>query len=245
MCTGFVSSFGMFRLEALQRTFYAASDDDSRFALKGVLFSFKANKLTVVATDGRRLAMAIIEVEFPVSYETEFIVPIKAVNELMRLLGDDGELKLYIAEGQNAVDLEGVMLVSKLIAASFPNYHQVIPTQASSSIQLKRETFQAAVLRASLLANAKSRSVKLMFSRVNVDIVAVTPDVGEARESVTLKYEGAKRTVAFNPDYLVAPLKSLSPDDVLLDLTEDTSPGVIRTNNTFLYVLMPLRVDRD
>jgi DNA polymerase-3 subunit beta len=231
--------------EALQRTFYAASDDDTRYALKGVFFAFKANKLTLVATDGRRLALATIEVEFPVSYETEVIVPTKAVNELMRLLGDDGELKLHIADGQIAVELEGVLLVSKLIAASFPNYRQVIPAQASSSVQLDRETFLAAVRRASLLADAKSRSVKLVFSQGNVDIVAVTPDVGEARESVALKYEGANRTVAFNPDYLVAPLKSLSPDDVSLDLTEDTSPGVIRTDHTFLYVLMPLRVDRE
>jgi DNA polymerase III subunit beta len=82
-----------------------------------------------------------------------------------------------------------------------------------------------------------------VFSGGNVEIVAVTPDVGEARENVALKYNGADRTVAFNPDYLVAPLKSLSPDAVSLDLMEDTSPGVIRADGTFLYVLMPLRVE--
>jgi DNA polymerase-3 subunit beta len=220
--------------EALQRTCYAASDDDSRYALKGVFFSFKANKLTLVATDGRRLALAVIEVEFPVSAETEFIVPSKTVNELLKVLGDEGELTLHIADGQIAVELEGVLLVSKLIAASFPNYQQ-----------LDRETFLAAVRRASLLSDTKSRSVKLVFSPGNVEIVAVTPDVGEARESVALKYTGDKRAIAFNPDYLAAPLKYLSPDNVSLDLLEDTSPGVIRADGTFLYVLMPLRVDKE
>jgi DNA polymerase III subunit beta len=231
--------------EALQRTCYAASEDDSRCALKGAFFSFKANKLRVVATDGRRLALAEFEVEFPVSSETEFIVPTKALNEIMRLLEADGELTLHVCESQIAVELEGVLLVSKLIAASFPNYQQVIPTQPGSRVELDRETFLAAVRRASLLADAKSRSIKLVFSPGNVEIVAVTPDVGEARESVTLKYQGGKRTVAFNPDYLVAPLKSLSPDDVSLDLMEDTSPGVIRADGTFLYVLMPLRVENE
>jgi DNA polymerase III subunit beta len=229
--------------EALQRTCYAASEDDSRYALKGALFAFKANKLRVVATDGRRLALAEIEVEFPVSAETEFIVPTKAVYELTRLLGDEGEVTLHAGEGQIAVELEGVLLVSKLIAASFPNYHQVIPTQPGSRVHLDRESFLAALRRASLLADAKSRSIKLVFSGGNVEIVAVTPDVGEARENVALKYNGADRTVAFNPDYLVAPLKSLSPDAVSLDLMEDTSPGVIRADGTFLYVLMPLRVE--
>jgi DNA polymerase-3 subunit beta len=118
--------------EALRRTCYAASDDDSRYALKGVFFSFKANKFRLVATDGRRLALAEIEVEFPVSCETEFIVPSKAVNELVKMLGEEGELALYVGEGQIAVELEGVLLVSKLIAASFPNYQQVIPSQSGS-----------------------------------------------------------------------------------------------------------------
>jgi DNA polymerase III subunit beta len=231
--------------EALQRTCYAASDDDSRYALKGVFFSFKANKLTLVATDGRRLALAVIEVEFPVSAETEFIVPSKTVNELLKVLGDEGELKLRIADGQIAVELEGVLLVSKLIAASFPNYQQVIPRQTGSSVQLDREAFLAAVRRAALLSDTKSRSVKLVFSPGNVEIVAVTPDVGEARESVALKYTGDRRAIAFNPDYLAAPLKYLSPDNVSLDLLEDTSPGVIRADGTFLYVLMPLRVDKE
>jgi DNA polymerase-3 subunit beta len=199
---------GLASERALQRTCYAASDDDSRYALKGVFFSFKPSKLRFVATDERRLALAEIDAEFPVSSEAEFIVPTKAVNELMRMLGEEGELKLYVGEGQIAVELEGVLLVSKLIAASFPNYQQVIPTQPGSRVQLDRETFLAAVRRASLLADSKSRSIKLVFSPGNVEIVAITPDVGEARESVALKYQGDKRTVAFNPDYLVAPLKA-------------------------------------
>src|SRR5438045_6911400 len=162
--------------EGLRKTSYAISTDETRYVLNGVLFSFKENKLTLVATDGRRLAMADIELEFPRSHEADIIVPTKAVTELQRLL-TDGEVKVSVGTGQIAFDLNNTLLVSKLIEGNYPNYKQVIPTEAKERVTLERETFLNSLRRVSLLASDKSNSIKLNFSKNNIEITANTPEV--------------------------------------------------------------------
>src|SRR4029077_4437198 len=124
-----------------------------------ILFSFKDNKLTLVATDGRRLALVDLEVEFPSSQETEIIVSTKAVTEIERLLREEGEVKLSIGENQIAFELNRTLLVSKLIEGSYPNYRQVIPADAKERIRLERETFLTAVPRVWVLAGEKTGKI--------------------------------------------------------------------------------------
>src|SRR5256714_12521584 len=138
--------------DGLRKTSYAISTDETRYVLNGVLFSFKENKLTLVATDGRRLAMADIELEFPKSQEVEVIVPTKAVTELQRLLGDEGEVRLSVGENQIAFDVDGTFLVSKLIEGNYPNYRQVIPSEAKERVTLERETFLNSLRRCCVVA---------------------------------------------------------------------------------------------
>ena len=151
--------------DGLRKTSYAISTDETRYVLNGVLFSFKDNKLTLVATDGRRLAMVEIELEFPRSHEADLIIPTKAVTELQRLLTDDGEIKVSMGSGQIAFDLNKTLLVSKLIEGNYPNYRQVIPSEAKERIKLERETFLNSLRRVSLLASDKSHSIKLNFQQ--------------------------------------------------------------------------------
>src|ERR1700741_2571711 len=199
--------------DALRKTSYAISTDETRYVLNGILFSFKENKLTAVATDGRRLAMVDIELEFPRSHEADFIVPTKAVTELQRLLTDDGEIKVSMGSGQIAFDLNKTLLVSKLIEGNYPNYRQVIPSEAKERIKLERETFLNSLRRVSLLASDKSHSVKLNFGKNNIDITATTPEVGEAKESLAVAYKGRDFSIAFNPEFLMAPLRALTEDE--------------------------------
>ncbi|PYL35846.1 MAG: DNA polymerase III subunit beta, partial [Verrucomicrobia bacterium] len=145
--------------DGLRKTSYAISTDETRYVLNGVLFSFKDNKLTLVATDGRRLAMGEIELEFPRSHEADLIIPTKAVTELQRLLADDGEIKVSMGSGQIAFDLNKTLLVSKLIEGNYPNYRQVIPSEAKERIKLERETFLNSLRRVSLLASDKTHSI--------------------------------------------------------------------------------------
>jgi len=228
--------------DGLKKTSYAISTDETRYVLNGTLFSFKENKLTLVATDGRRLALVDLELEFPRSQELDIIVPTKAVTELQRLLREEGDAKITIGENQIAFELNRTLLVSKLIEGNYPNFRQVIPPEAKERITLERETFLTAVRRVSLLASEKSNSVKLIFSKSNIDIVANTPDVGEAKESLPIMYKGRDFSIAFNPEFLMAPLRNLSTDEVYLDLIDEMSPGVIKIAGPFLYVLMPMRL---
>src|SRR5207245_204380 len=225
--------------DGLRKTSYAISTDETRYVLNGVLFSFKDNKLTLVATDGRRLAMAEIELEFPRSHETDIIIPTKAVTELQRLLTDDGEVKVNMGSGQIAFDLNKTLLVSKLIEGNYPNYRQVIPAEAKERIKLERETFLNSLRRVSLLASDKSNSIKLKFSKNNIDITANTPEVGEAKESLPVQYKGRDFSIAFNPEFLMAPLRALAEDEVFLDLIDEMSPGVLH-----FYASAPRQPDR-
>jgi DNA polymerase-3 subunit beta len=228
--------------DALKKTSYAISTDETRYVLNGILFSFREGKLTMVATDGRRLALVDLEVEFPRSDEVDIIVPTKCVTEISRLVGGDGEVRMSVSENQAAFEIGSTLLVSKLVEGNYPNYRQVIPAEPKERITLERQLFLEAVHRVSLLASEKSNSVKLVFSKNNIEIVANTPDIGEARESIPVTYKGKEFSIAFNPEFLMAPLRNLPNEEVYLNLIDEMSPGVIKIQTPFLYVLMPMRI---
>ena len=172
----------------------------------------------------------------------DIIIPAKAVTEISRLLTDDGDAKLTVGANQVSFEANNTLLVSKLIEGNYPNYRQVIPGEARERVTLEREQFLNAVHRVSLLSSDKSNSVKLVFTKNNIDIIANTPEVGEARESLAVTYKGRDFSVAFNPEFLMAPLRNLPNDEVFLDLIDEMSPGVIKVQSPFLYVLMPMRI---
>jgi DNA polymerase III subunit beta len=229
--------------DCLRRTSYAISTDETRYVLNGILFSFKENTLTMVATDGRRLAMVKNEMEFPESQACEFIVPTKAVNELSRLLSEGGQVVIKVTGSQAGFDMGRSLLVTKLIDGNFPNYRQVIPGEPKERIKLERESLLKTVARVSLLASDKSNTIKLTFEPGSLEILASSPDIGEARETVAIDYKGPKITVAFNPEFLMAPLRNLGSDELSINLIDEVSPGVLKANGGFLYVIMPMRVN--
>lgn len=233
---------GLFR-DMLRKTSYAASTDETRYVLNGVLLSFRGGKLTVVATDGRRLALAENEVEYPDESETDLILPSKAVQELLHVLRDQGEMKIHVKENQVVFEFGDVMIASKLIDGTYPNYRQVIPTQCEQRIAVERETLQTALRRASIVATDKTSGTKLTFSENKLTVVTTSPEIGEARETVAVKYSGKPLTVAFNADFMLDPLRNLTCDEVYIELTDELSPGVIKCDVPFLYVLMPMRLN--
>ena len=228
--------------DGLRKTSYAISTDETRYVLNGIYTSFREGKLTLVATDGRRLAMVENDLEFPASHETDIIIPTKAVQELQRLLGESGEALVRLSESQISFSIGDSLLVSKLIEGNYPNYRQVIPGDSTERVELGREALLETVRRVSLLSSDKSNSVKLVFGENRIEITANSPDVGEARESMDVSYTGKPMQIAFNPDFLKAPLQNLDTASVYLDLIDEMSPGVIRIDGSFLYVLMPMRV---
>ena len=226
----------------LKKTAFAISTDETRYVLNGILFTFKENKLSLVATDGRRLALCEIETEFPASHETDVIIPSKAVQEIQRLLGDSGEVEVKLSDSQISFTVGDTFLASKLIEGNYPNYRQVIPGDSNERVVIAREHLLETVRRVSLLSSDKSNSVKLIFTENQIEVTANSPDVGEAQETLEVGYTGPDMQIAFNPEFLQAPLRALDTDNVYLDLIDEMSPGVLRIDGSFLYVLMPMRV---
>ena len=231
----------------LKKTSFAVSTDESRYVLNGIFISLKEGKMTLVATDGRRLALVDEEVDISEKSSGEFIVPAKAVNELNRLLQDKGDVEIKFGENQASFSLKddkgfSVLLVTKLIEGNYPNYRQVIPGEAKERIPLVREEFLQALRRAEIMTSEKANSVKLTFGKNNLAITANSPEVGEARETLAVNYKGKEMAIAFNPRYLIDALSALSEDEVFFELIDELSPGVLKINGPFLYVVMPMRL---
>lgn len=231
----------------LRKTSFAMSTDESRYVLNGIFLSLKDHKLTMVATDGRRLALVEEEVEVAEKSQGEFIIPAKAVNELNRLLQDKGNVEIKFGENQAAFTLKDekgftILAATKLIEGNYPNYRQVIPGEAKERISLVREEFLHALKRAEIMTSDKANSVKLTFGKNNLAITANSPEVGEARESLAVNYKGKEFAVAFNPKYMIDPLNALSDDEIFLELIDELSPGVVKIKAPFLYVVMPMRL---
>jgi DNA polymerase-3 subunit beta len=232
----------------LRRTAFAVSTDETRYVLNGIFCSLKEHKVTLVATDGRRLALTDEEVDITSESQAEIIVPTKAISELGRLLQEKGEVKITITDNQVAFSLKNesglnVLVISKLVDGTYPNYRQVIPAESKERIALVREELLQALRRAEIMTSDKSNSVKLAFSKNSLAITANTPEVGEARESLAINYKGKDFGIAFNPSFLLDALKALDTDEVFLELTDELSPGVLKINGPFLYVIMPMRMN--
>ena len=231
----------------LKKTSFAISTDESRYVLNGIFMSLKEHKLTMVATDGRRLALVDEDVDISENSQGEFIIPAKAVNELSRLLQDKGEAEVKFSDNQAAFTLMddkgfNILLITKLIEGNYPNYRQVIPAETKERISLSREEFMHALRRAEIMTSEKQNSVKLAFTKNNLSITANSPEVGEARESMAINYKGKEMAIAFNPGYVIEPLTALTVDEVFLELIDELSPGVLKINGPFLYVVMPMRL---
>ena len=229
--------------EMLRKTSYAVSQDETRKTLKGVLMSFKDGKLTMVATDGRRLALVEHEIEFPAAAEKDIILPSKVVSELQRSLSGDGEVKITIEKTRVAFNLGETQIYSKLLDEIYPNYRQVIPQSCSQKIEVDRKLLLDAIDRASVMMMEESSSTRLTFDSNQLLVSSVAADIGEAKDIVPIKYSGEKIEIVFNPSYVKDPLKAIDEDEITIELNNGSSPAIIRCSVPFLYVMMPLRVN--
>ena len=236
----------------LKSVAYAQSTDETRYILNGVYFNFKEGKLSLVATDGRRLALVSKEMEVPAASAGAIILPAKTVGELTRLLDKGAKVKINFndrrAAFQIATDkdtsglIDHVYLYSKVVEGNYPNYQQVIPKETHQRIKLERELFLQCVHRAALVCSEKANSVKIKLSSNLLELTAQSPDFGEAHESMAIGYSGPDLQVAFNPTFIMDPLKALSKDEVFFELKDEVSPGVFKTLESFVCVIMPVRL---
>jgi DNA polymerase-3 subunit beta len=231
-----VDTFGA----ALRQVARAASSDESRPLLTGVLMAAEDDGLRLVATDSYRLAVRDLPGTTVLEAGRKVLVPSRALNELARLVSSAEEITLLLG-GREATFLVGsAQLSTRLIEGEFPNYRQLIPQHYPNRLTVERQALYDAIGRVKLLAR-DSTPIRLAMSADGLELTATTQDIGQATESLDAKYEGA---VAFNPEYLSAGVDAVTSEEVVLETLDALKPAVLRAAdaNDFLYLLMPVRV---
>jgi DNA polymerase-3 subunit beta len=230
-------------LGALRQVVPAASSDDARPILTGVLVSAEDDGLRLVATDSYRLAVRDLPGQALLSEGQSVLVPSRALNDLTKILGDADELTLRLGERDASFEAGNVRLTTVLIEGDFPPYKGLIPKGHPNRLIVGREALLEGVRRVKLLAR-EATPVRLSMSAEGLELVAVTQDVGQAHESLDAKFEGSELVAAFNPDYLLQGVEVMSGDEVVIETVDALKPATVRSpdHTEFLYLLMPVRV---
>ena len=230
--------------EALRQVVRAASSDDARPILTGVLMTAEESSLRLVATDSYRLAVRDLAGNTVLREGQKVLVPSKALAELQRLLTGAGQVTLHLGEHDAGFQVGDVRLTTRLIEGEFPNYRQLIPANHPNRLVVGKEPLLDAVRRVKLLVRDATTPVRIALRPDGIELTVITQEVGQATEDIDAKYEGTEITVAFNPAYLIDGVEAINGDEILLETIDALRPAVIRPTegNEYLYLLMPVRV---
>ena len=240
--------------EALRQVVRAASSDDARPVLTGVLMAAEDPGLRLVATDSYRLAVRDLPGASVLREGQKVLIPSRALTELQRLAGstpekgDDkkapAEVTLRLGEHDASFEVGDVRLTTRLIEGEFPNYRQLIPASYPNRLIVGREALLDALRRVRLLVRDQTTPARIALKADGIQLTVVSSEIGQATEDVDAKYEGAEMTVAFNPGYLIDGVEAITGDEVLLETLDALKPATLRSTEggEYLYLLMPVRV---
>ncbi|MDO8461658.1 MAG: DNA polymerase III subunit beta [Deltaproteobacteria bacterium] len=235
--------------EMIEKTLYAVSTNETRLALNGIYLERvqegAGSVLRMVATDGHRLSYVDREIKGEVKVDKGLILPRKGIVELKKLLeGGEGDLELGLEEKQIVAHRGDVSLFLRLVEGEFPDYKQVVPKKLERILTTSRESLVGALKRTALVSLDKSRGVSFSFSPGNLELSSSHPDFGEAREELPVEYRGESFRVGFNARYFLDVLSVLQDEKVVLELKDEVSPCVIRSefDRGFLSLIMPMRL---
>ena len=237
-------------LPAIEQTVVAASSDDGRPVLTGVLTQLDGENLTLAATDGHRLAVKVIkatsEGEVGEDGANSVIIPARALTELSRVLKGDGTVEMWLGRSRNHVffTVPGVEVMSRLIEGTYPNYSQVIPEQSNTTITVSTRDLHERTKGVSIFARDSANVVRIKTEAGEIAISANTSEVGSSEASVSAEIEGADIQIAFNSRYLLDVLALIGSDKVAMGFNGPLSPGVVKPagRDDYTYVIMPVRV---
>jgi len=237
--------------EMVAKTQFAITGEDTRYFLNGALFVLKADGMSLVATDGHRLALVSVTRNGGPGKadgdESKAILPKKTLGELGRLLSEgDGNIGYERGENHLFFQVGDRMLISRMIDGQFPAYERVIPKGNDKHIEFERDRLTNAVKRVALLSNERSRAVKIQIEKGKVDVTSSSPDLGEAQETLPVDYSGSSMQICFNAQYVLDFLAAVSTDVVSLELKDEVSQAVMKPVGAegydYTYVIMPMRV---
>ncbi len=229
--------------EALRQVVRAASTDDARAVLTGVLLAAEDDGLRMVATDSYRLAVRDLPESSVLGSGQKVIIPGRALGELSRVIGDVEDLTVRLGDREATFESGTTRVSTRLIEGDFPNYRNLLPSSYPNLLTVGKASILEAIRRVKILAQ-DSTPVRLTLGGSTVQLTAITQDVGNATEEIDAVYEGTEMTVAFNPDYLSSGIEAIDSDDVTLATMDPLKPAVLRGvgHDEYLYLLMPVRV---
>jgi DNA polymerase-3 subunit beta len=230
----------------IAQTRFAITSEDTRYFLNGAQLVLQTDSMSLVATDGHRLAFVRVHEAPGASTKTEVLLPRKTLNEIARLI--EGEEQVAFSQGENHLFFRAGsrLLISRKIDANFPAYERVIPKNNDKSIEFDRDRLSAAVRRVRLLSNERSKAVKFVMGQDQVEITSSTPEVGEAHEVLPVEYRGSAMQICFNADYVDNFLAVVETEQVQLEFRDEMSQAVMKPVGAegyeYTYVIMPMRV---
>lgn len=225
----------------IERTVFSVAKENTRYAINGVLWEKEAKKLSLVATDGRRLAWSSGSATKTVGDEGRAIVPVKTVSVLQRILGNsEGPVAVRLTENQFVARAGEYVVGSALVEGHFPQYREVVPKDCDKKIEVNTEEFLSAVRRAALLTNEHSKGVRVRVAEGQLVLSSRAPEQGEATISMPIEYDGPALEIGFSPVFLSEALRVAGSPTVQLELKDADRPGLLRVGQGFLYVIMPV-----
>jgi DNA polymerase III subunit beta len=238
--------------EMVAKTQFAITGEDTRYFLNGALFVLRSDSMSLVATDGHRLALVTVardgkDEALKAGEEVKVILPKKTLLELGKLL-TEGEGDIQYERGENHLFFEvgGRVLISRMIDGQFPAYERVIPKGNDKDIEFERERLTNAVKRVALLSNERSRAVKFEIDKGKVEVTSSSSEFGEAREQLPVEYSGGAMSISFNAQYVLDFLNVVQTDIVSLSLKDEVSQAVMKPIGAqgydYTYVIMPMRI---
>jgi DNA polymerase-3 subunit beta len=239
-----VSLLGATFSRLVARTGFAAAREAGRYAMHGILVQVEDEKLSMVATDGRRLAMTSAALEDSGPKNLRAIVPTKGMQLISRVIHDPMELiKIQFGESQFCMKTSKAEVFARMIDGEFPRYQAVIPASTENTMDAQRDHLSQKLKLVANVTSADTRSVRLSMDKSELTIFGRAAATGEATAHLDVDYQGAASTIAFNPDYLIDGLKNCELDTVRLEFNEKNSPGKFTLGEDYIYIVMPITVD--
>ncbi len=234
--------------DMIEKTIYATGESDTRYTLNGLLMHLipkkKKIEFKIVGTDGHRLSVISMKMEGEISEEKKLILPKKAAMELKKLIeGKSDDISIYISKNHIFFNIDDVVLTSRLIEGTYPNYDQVVPKGNDKEVVVEKVSFLKALRRTSIMSRERTNAVRLDLEDDKITLISMNPDIGEAREEIAAQYKGEQMTVGYNARYLMDILQAMTGESVLLLLQEPLSPTILQEPDKpdYTCVVMPMR----
>ena len=229
--------------EMLSKSVFAAAREDSRHVLNGVLMKVENSNATFIGTDGKRLAKVNTSVELGSEHKHDYLIPLKAVEEIVKTIDNDEPVKISLTPDKVGIESNSTLLITKLLSGEYPDIERVIPKESEFTLTLHREELMALLKQVALFTTDKSHSVHFILSPGELTLTANSSEIGEGKVSMPVDYSGETFEIAFNPFFFHDILRHSNDETVSFAITNPHNPGLITDSTSANYVIMPMRLN--